>query len=82
MKIYGFHEKFNCSGPRIRERRTELRLSQEQLAAKLQLEGMEITQRAISRIETGQRIVPDFEVPYFADALDVSPLWLLGCETD
>lgn len=72
--------KFNCSGPRIRERRAELGLSQEQLAAKLQLSGLDITQKAISRIETGLRVVADFEIPFFADALGVSPLWLLGRE--
>lgn len=77
MKLYDYHGKYNCSGPRILARRKELRLSQEQLAAKLQLQGLEITQRAISRIETGARVVPDFEIHYFAKALDVSPLWLL-----
>nr|WP_325242413.1 hypothetical protein [uncultured Oscillibacter sp.] len=33
-----------------------------------------------SRIETGLRVVADFEIPFFADALDVSPLWLLERE--
>lgn len=61
--------RYNCSGRRIFERRKELDLSQEQLAAKLQLLGLEITQNAISRIETGLRVVPDFEIPFFAKAL-------------
>lgn len=80
MKNAHYDGKFNCSGPRIRERRTELDLSQEQLAAKLQLAGLDVTQKAISRIETGLRVVADFEIPFFADALGVSPLWLLGRE--
>lgn len=80
MKNAHYNGKFNCSGPRIRERRTELDLSQEQLAAKLQLAGLDITQKAISRIETGLRVVADFEIPFLADALGVSPLWLLGRE--
>ncbi len=75
-----FEGKFNTSGLRIRARRQELNLSQEQLAAKLQLAGLDITQKAISRIETGLRVVPDFEISFFANALDVSPLWLLGCD--
>jgi len=82
MKLYDHHGKCNCSGRRIRERRKELRLSQEQLAGKLQLVGLDITQHAISRIETGLRVVPDYEIPYFADALEVSPLWLLEWKTD
>ena len=79
MNLYDYHGKYNCSGARICDRRKELKLSQEQLAAKLQLAGLEISQRAISRVENGLRVVPDFELKYFADALEVSPLWLLGC---
>lgn len=77
-----FNGKFNCSGSHIRVRREELGFSQEQLAAKLQLAGLDTTQKAISRIENGLRVVPDYEIPFFADALGVSPLWLLGRETD
>ena len=48
------------------------------LAAIIQLNGHGLTQKAISRIETGERIVPDFEIPLLATALNVDPLWLLG----
>lgn len=80
MKLYDYHGRCNCSGTRIRQRRLELGISQEQLAAKLQLAGLEITQNPISRIETGLRVVPDYEVPFLANALGVSVLWLLGLE--
>ena len=80
MKIYNLDGRFNCSGTYIRKRRTELGLSQEQLAAKLQLAGLDITQKAISRIETGLRVVVDFELLFFAEALGVSILWLIGQE--
>ena len=53
-------------------------LSQEELAAKIQLNGHSLTQKAISRIEMGLRIVPDFEIPLLASALNVDPLWLIG----
>ena len=46
----------------------------------MQLAGLDVSQHMISRIETGLRIVPDFEIPFFADALGVSPLWLLERE--
>lgn len=72
----------NCSGERIRSAREKAGLSQEQLAAKIQLAGHALTQKAVSRIENGERIVPDFEVPLFASALGVSALWLLGIEED
>ena len=37
-------------------------------------------QMAISRIESGKRLVPDFELPIIAEALNVSTDWLLGIE--
>lgn len=43
-------------------------------------EGLDITQKAISRIETGDRIVADYELEYLADALGVTIYYLLGKE--
>ena len=80
MKLYSYHGRCNISGERIRQAREDEGLSQEQLAAKLQLLGLEITQKSISRIETGLRVVPDFELQFFAEALNRPILWLLaGC---
>jgi len=42
--------------------------------------GLQLGQMAISRIETGKRIVPDFELPLLARALNVKVSWLLGLE--
>lgn len=42
--------------------------------------GLDITQKAISRIETGDRIVADYELEYLADALGVTIYYLLGKE--
>lgn len=47
---------------------------------KLQLLGLQIGQMAVSRIETGKRLVPDFELPILAEALDVTTDWLLSKE--
>lgn len=49
-------------------------------AAKLQLAGLQLGQMAVSRIETGKRVVPDFELPILAEVLRVSTDWLLGKE--
>ncbi len=62
---------------RIREGK---KLSQEQLAAWLQLEGLYINQKAISRIETGERVVADYELLYLAKVLRVRVEDLLGKE--
>lgn len=80
MKLYKYNGSANVSGQRIRKRREELGLSQEELAGKLQLAGLLIGQKAISRIETGERVVPDFELFYFSEALRVSVAELLGRE--
>ena len=78
MKIYKHNGLCNVSGARIKQRREELRLSQEQLSARLQLLGLELNQKVVSRVETGLRVVPDFELDYYARALDTDILWLLG----
>lgn len=78
MRLYTLDEKCNISGEKIRKARINAKMSQEILAAKLQLMGLQISQMAISRIETGKRVVPDFELPFLADALGVTTDWLLG----
>ena len=81
MKLYRYKDgKCNASGSRIRELREAAGLSQEQLAAKIQLAGLNLNQKAISRIETGERVVPDFELLYFSEALDVPVCSLLDEE--
>lgn len=80
MKLYQYHGRCNCSGMRIRQRREELGLSQEQLAAKLQLYGLELGQKAISRMETGLRVIADYELLWLARALETTCSWLLGEE--
>lgn len=78
MKIYDYNGKKNISGDRIREARQKKRLSQSDLAARMQVEGVVIERDSISRIEIGTRFVPDYELPAFARVLDVSVDWLLG----
>lgn len=80
MRLLKLDGRCNICGERVREARENGRLSQEALAAKIQLKGHSLTQKAISRIESGQSVVPDFEIPLLASALNVSPLWLLGVQ--
>lgn len=80
MKIYDFNGKKNISGDRIREARLKKRISQSDLAARLQVNGVTIERDSISRIEIGTRFVTDYEIKVIAKVLDVSPLWLLGTE--
>lgn len=78
MKIYKPDGRCNVAGCNVRIAREKAGLSQEDLAAKIQLEGLNITQKAISRIETGDRVVADYELAYLADALGVTIYYLLG----
>lgn len=71
----------NASGRKIKELREAAGLSQEQLAAKVQLVGLNLNQKAISRIETGDRVVPDFELLFFSEVFDVSVEALLDKDT-
>ena len=67
----------NICGHRVREAREKLRLNQEQLAARLQTEGLGVNQNSISRIETGKRLVADFELVTLAKVLGVEIKWLV-----
>ena len=80
MKIYDFQGKKNISGERIREARVKLRMSQSELAARLQVKGVNIERDSLSRIETGARFVTDYEIVALSEILNVSALWLLGIE--
>ncbi len=80
MRLYTLDGNCNISGERVRQTRGSLGMSQEILAAKLQLKGLQIGQMAISRMETGKRVIPDFELPLLAEVLGVTVNWLLGLE--
>ena len=66
MKIYDYNGVKNISGDRIRQARTAKRLSQEALAAKMQVSGVVVEREAISKIETGDRFVADYELRAFS----------------
>lgn len=81
MKLYkSKNGKCNVSGSQIKRLREQAGFSQEQLAVKVQLEGLNLNQKAISRIETGIRVVPDFELIYFSKVFHI-PICSLLTET-
>ncbi len=77
MKIY-FNDKKNICGPKVREARLNKKLTQENFAAKLQVEGMNIERNSISRLESGNRLVTDYELKVIAKVLGVDVRWLLS----
>lgn len=56
----------NICGKNISKFRTELKISQRELADRMQLAGLDIDKNAIQRIECGKRFVTDIEIIAFA----------------
>ena len=62
----------NLCGRNVAALRKGLKLSQRQLADRLQVCGLDIDKNAIQRIECGKRFVTDIELSAFSKILDVS----------
>lgn len=77
MKIYEYKGKKNLCGDRIRLARLKGRITQSELAARLQVEGVTLERDSISRIEIGTRFVTDYELKIFAKVLNVTVEWLI-----
>jgi transcriptional regulator with XRE-family HTH domain len=72
MKITKYCNGKNASGKMLRKLRLEANMSQQDLATKLQLKGVDLTSKEISKIETDNRLVQDFELFAFAEVFNVS----------
>ena len=72
MKITKYNEFRNISGSTLSELRKANKMSQQDLAGKLQLEGIDLTAKEISKIENNKRLVQDFELFAFAKIFKVS----------
>ena len=68
----------NIVGARVTEARLALGMKQNELLAKLQTAGIEISTPALSLLEGQKRPVSDIELNALADILKVSVDWLLG----
>ncbi len=60
----------NICGKNISKFRTDLQISQRELADRMQLVGIDIDKNAIQRIECGKRFVTDIEIIAFAKVLN------------
>ena len=69
----------NIVGHRMRIARVMKKppMSQQELLARLQTEGIDISQPTLSKMENGDRYVKDIELKAIAKVLDVSVLWLM-----
>ena len=83
MKIHWYNGSKNIIGSRVKEARQNSNpvITQQDLSARLEIMGYNLDRVSISKIESGKRFVPDYEVVAIANALNVSLIWLLGKES-
>ena len=62
----------NITGRNIRDARLAAKLTQKQLSDKLETQAVYVCRGSVSRIESGERIVTDFELQAIADILHIS----------
>ncbi|MBQ7291646.1 MAG: helix-turn-helix transcriptional regulator [Clostridia bacterium] len=70
----------NVCGKNIAKFRSEINISQRELADKMQLVGLDMDKNAIQRIEAGKRFVTDIEIIGFSKVFDKAINELLGIE--
>ena len=70
----------NLVGARVTEARLAQNMKQNELLARLQVEGIEISIPALSLLEGQKRPVSDFELVALSKVLHVSINWLVGLE--
>lgn len=62
----------NLCGRRVARFRTEMKISQRELADRLQLVGLDMDKNAVQRIEAGKRFVTDIELVGISQVLGKS----------
>lgn len=62
----------NLCGRRVARFRTEMKISQRELADRLQLVGLDMDKNAVQRIEAGKRFVTDIEIVGLSQVLGKS----------
>lgn len=78
MKQINFYGNKNIISKRLKAARENKKLSQSDLAAKLQILNVNIDQQMISKIEKNMRQVTDYEVAAICKCLDISFEWIIA----
>ncbi len=72
MKKIQFDNQSNVIAEQVKFFRTKNKLTQRELAAKMQTFGVNLDQQMISKIENNTRIVTDYELAFLCIALRVN----------
>ena len=67
----------NICGRKISELRGYLKISQRELADRLQIAGLDVDKNAIQRMESGKRFITDIEILAISKIFNVTPNDLL-----
>lgn len=78
MKKICYYNNKNIISSNLKEFRQKRKISQTNLAAKLQTMNINIDQQMISKIEMNKRQVTDYELAYICKCLSVTPNELLN----
>lgn len=73
-------DPLNVIGPVLRRLREERGLTQEQVAARCQVRGFDLTRGTLAKIESQVRAVSDHELPFLAEAVGVDIAELFPAE--
>lgn len=65
---------YNVCGKNIKKIRKEQKVTQDELCARMQVMGYQISRSDISKLENGKKFITDFEIVGFSKALKVSIL--------
>lgn len=78
MKKIHFNGNKNIIYDRLRRQREARGLSQGEVAARMQVLGVNLDQQMVSKIERNDRFVTDYELACFCKVLNVAERELLG----
>ena len=70
--------KNNVCGANIAKRRKEMKISQRELADRLQKDGLDVDKNAVQRMESGDRFITDIELIHISNVLGKSFIELFG----
>ena len=64
--------KNNICGKNVEKFRKAMKISQRELADRLQIVGLDVDKNAVQRMESGQRFITDIEIVYLCRAFNIS----------
>mgnify|MGYP004509287469 FL=1 len=67
-----YNGKLNAIGSKIKDCRIKNKMTQKELAEKLQLYGIDLNKNSLQKLERGDRIIKEYELAVFCEVLNVS----------